>query len=204
MAFTAANVLESARRILQDTGVNGRWTDANLLLWYNEGQIKIVTLVPTSLAVYAAHTLVAGAEQDIGSTYYTLIDVTHNAIGGVRGTLVTRADEATIDIEDPTWRAGAGAATVYHWMQREGEDKTFRVYPPRSVAASTAQVMIRACLYPTVAVAATTSQFPDEYRQILVDYVVYRAFLEDQPNETNHAAAARHFQIFADQLGMYK
>jgi hypothetical protein len=77
------------------------------------------------------------------------------------------------------------------------------VYPPQP-AGTTRSVLIAACPYPaTITATGNTSEFGDEYRQVFVDYVLYRAFSEDHANENNDAAAAKHYQLFNEQLTKY-
>jgi hypothetical protein len=81
---------------------------------------------------------------------------------------------------------------------------TFRVFPPLSDGTSRA-VEVVAASYPTVITTGTDElDFSTEYRQVLADYIAYRCFSEDHANENNDAAAAKHFQLFNEQLEKYK
>lgn len=200
----ASEVLSDARRLLQDIS-SDRWTDAMLLTWLNEGQLKIISIAPSSNSEYMFFGLNHGVKQTVPTVAYALIDVAYNMTGSSdRGSAITKADEELLKLEDPDWATSTPSTTVVHWMQRPTETRTFSVYPPQPDGTA-AVVELQVCLYPTVAVDGDTElDFSDEFQQVLVDYIVYRAYSEDRALEADDAAAAKHFQLFVEQLELLK
>lgn len=207
MTITAGNVLTNARYILQDTG-SDRYTDANLLAWLNEGQKDIIVANPSSLATRIIHTLIGGHDQAIENTYFALLNIPYNlqtASAGDYGAAVTKVSESTLRMENPNWAAESNEdSTVIHWMHEpvDLKDKSFRVYPPQP-DGTTQSVEAVVCPYPTAASATTDElDFNDEYQQPLTDYVLYRAYSQEEPQEGGMSSqlAAKHYQLYTEQI----
>lgn len=201
--FSANDVLTDARRLLVDSD-GDRWSDPDLIAWLNEGQRKILTIDPTVLSARYSHTLSQGVRQELDEAdYMFLLDVPFNLNNsGERGAAILVTDEKTMSLEDPNWATSTAQSTVLHWMPDSSNKKQlgFYVWPPQP-DGETNTVEIEVTVQPTPATTGSGDlDFPIEYKQALVDYVVFRAFKQDMANETDDKEAANHFQLFVDHV----
>lgn len=176
----ASSVIAKAQIILQDVaGV--RWpSDTELLGWLNDGQREVAVFKPNAYVKHSATQLAPGTRQAVPADCISLVDVVRNM--GTNGTTPGRAIRVSyrevMDAQVPNWHAATPRAEVRHFMYSALDPKVFWVYPPQP---DTAPGFVE-IVYGAVPVTATFSgpiQIDDIYQNVLVDYILYRAFSKD-------------------------
>lgn len=196
--ITGQAIVDRARRILQDTTAGGtRWLDAEMLDWINDAQREIVLLKPNSYSAVQDLNLVLGTKQTLPAEGLLLLTVVRN----VGGKAVRRVDRNILDSENPDWHTAAGDAIVEHYIFDEDAPETFWVYPPQPV--STGSVEIIYSRSPTsLANLATAITLNDIYMNVILDYILYRAYSKDTDYAGNQTRAANHYNGFNNSLGV--
>lgn len=186
----ASSVIERAQTILQDTtGV--RWpADSELLGWLNDGQREIVLLKPNAYVKHSAHRLVAGAKQALPDDGVQMIDVVCNLgiAGSMPGRAVRIVERSVLDAQVPNWYASAPAAEVKHYCYSPLDPKTFYVYPPQPVVNQGFVELVYGA-NPADATLTGAITLDDIYQNVLVDYVLYRAFSKESEAGDNQRAS---------------
>ena len=194
--------LDRASRLLQDTG-NIRYSNAELLKFFNDAQREVVLHRPDANTVNSNFTCAAGSKQTLSSSDLRLVDVVRN----VSGRVVTQVDRALLDNTLPDWHNSVADATkkIEHFMYDSGDPKHFYVYP---AALNTFQLEIVTSRAPSdIAVSDFTTDtqtigLDDIYANAILDYVLYRAYQKDSEFAGSAAQAQMHFQSFANSLGI--
>ena len=196
--ITGQEIVDRARRILQDTTSGGtRWRDAELLDWINDAQREIVLLKPNSYSSVEDHTLVQGTKQDLPATGLLLLTVVRNT----GGRAVRRVDRNILDSENPDWHNATESNTVEHYVFDEDSPTTFWVYPPQT--ATPGQVEIIYSRAPAeLASLANVISLNDIYANVILDYILYRAYSKDTDYAGNQQRAANHYNGFNNSLGV--
>jgi len=200
--YLASALITDCRYVLQDPS-GTRWTDAELLLWLNIGQLAIAMGKPDASYTIANIQLAAGTKQSLPSGGLVLMNVVRSM--GTNGTTAGRAlkpmSREMMDTLDPDWHAAAASATPKVFIYDSRNPKAFYVYPPQP---STGSVYVEAAysVAPTfVAAVGNAITIDDIYRGILVDYMLFRAFSKD--DEVGDASkAAFHLQQFSSAMGL--
>src|SRR5690554_214108 len=96
MAVTVAEIVNNAKRIMQEVNPDGsvadegvRWKNDEFGGWLNEFYQAAVGLKPDASTVNEEVTLVAGTKQGIPATGLRLLDVIRNTTGKMTGISVT-------------------------------------------------------------------------------------------------------------------
>lgn len=204
MALTAQSLIHRAVDILQDT-TSVRWPVEELVRYLNDGQREIVLYRPDATIKNATHTCVAGAKQSIPSDGSKLIDIIRNSSGAA----VRIVPRQILDAQIPSWYTLTGTDTAVHFMYDPRDPKVFYVYPPATVLTS---LELTYSAYPTdIAEPAAGSVYtdvsgnidvPDIYGNVLIDYVLYRAYSKDSEYAGNAQRAVAHYQSFASALNI--
>lgn len=200
--YLASALISDCRYILQDPNAV-RWTDAELLLWLNVGQIAIAIGKPDASYTLGNIQLVAGTKQSLPAAGIVLIDITRSmgTSGSTAGRAVRPMSKEMLDALDPDWHSATANATPRFYIYDSRTPKVFYVYPPQP---GTGMVYVEAAYSVVPAFVAAVSNaitLDDAYRPMLVDYMLYRAFSKD--DETgNTSKAAFHIQAFANSMGL--
>ncbi len=193
MATTAQQVIDLAQIVLVDATA-AHWPETELLEWVNAGVRAVVAVRADASNVTDDLTLVAGTKQTLPAGARALLDITRNT----GGRAVRQTKMALLDAQRPTWHTDtAGPTRNYCYDPRT--PRIFYVYPP---AVADAQVEAK---YDAVPVAVTAGQnlpIGDEYVNVVLDYVLYRAFSKDAEVAGTGALADRHKQAFDAGLGV--
>lgn len=185
----ASAVIDGAVELLQDDG-NVRWPRAGLLAWLNDGQLQIVVVRPDAKNTTADLSLVAGTLQRIPAAGLRLMDITRN-VGGRGITLVTRQELNDLNV---SWYTATGKTIIKHYAFDERFPKEFHTFPP---AAAGASVEARYSVVPVACASESASiDLDDTYKNALIDYICYRAFLKDSEAPTSQARSAGFMQAF--------
>lgn len=205
MAFTAADVMVRAQRILQDDGAV-RWTARELRDWLNEAQRAIVMAKPNAISGTVSLSLSSGTRQSLPAQYTVLSRVVRNAGAGGKA-IRTLARREILDAEIPGWHDTTvlpfNASVVYVW-QDAMSPREFYVAPGNTGSGTVEAIVGK---YPTdipipssgagleVTAYTTVSGFEDIYQGVLLDFVLYRAFSKDEESPNASARADKHLNL---------
>lgn len=208
MTVAAQAIIRRCVETLQD-GTSVRWPVNELVRYLNDGQREVVLYRPDAMVTNGTITCVAGTKQSIPGTGSKLIEVIRNAYASGTKKAVRLINREILDAQTPGWHALTGVNDVLHYMYDPRDPKTFYVYPP---ATTNAQLDIVYSAYPTdisepadgslyTAVSGNIS-LPDIYGNVLIDYIMYRAYTKDSEYAGNAQRAQAHYAAFANALGI--
>lgn len=201
MALTAQDVMTRAGDIIQDA-TNVRWPVPELLRYLNDARREIAIVRPDLYSATSVVSLAAGTKQALPTDGSRFLDATRNmaADGATPGRAVRIVEREVLDAQLPDWHMQTPAAAVQHFMFDERAPKVFYVYPP--VAAGTKLEIVYSRTPTEISVTSTPLTDEDIYASAIVDYVCYRAFSKDAEYAGNLDRATRHYQQFANALGI--
>lgn len=197
----ARAVIEKAQIILQDTtGV--RWpSDTELLGWLNDGQREVMVFKPNTNVKNIAIKLATGTKQSLPSDGVQLIDVVRNmgTDGQTPGRAIRIALREILDAQVPNWHSSTAAAEAKHYMYSVLDPKNFYVYPPQP---SSGQGYVELVYGATPADATINGAITldDIYHNVLVDYILYRAYSKDTEYAADQNRAAAHQNAYIASL----
>jgi hypothetical protein len=208
MALTAQSIIRRAVETLQDT-TSVRWPVNELVRYLNDGQREVVLYRPDSMVTNSTITCVAGTKQSLPANGAKLIEVIRNAAATSDKKAVRMINREILDAQTSGWHNITGSVNILHFMYDPRDPKVFYVYPPATVLA---QLDIVYSAYPTditepadgalyTAVSGNIS-LPDIYGNVLLDYILYRAYTKDSAYAGNAARAQAHYAAFANALGI--
>lgn len=191
----AQYVLQRVQDILQDTtGV--RWPDTELLRYLNDAQHEVVLHKPDASSDNITMPLVSGTRQRLPPGALRLLDVVRN----VAGPAVTLLGRGVLDAQRRNWHTQTPTSTIEHYLYDPRDPKTFYVYPP---ATATARLEVIVSTAPQVITNVNGDVWLDDiYINVLIDYVLYRAYSKDADFAANLDRALTHYQAFATALGI--
>lgn len=202
-ATTLQNLIDRFAFIAQDPS-NIRWTVPELTDWANDAQREVVLFKPDACTKNESVALVAGTKQSIPAAGVRFIDMRRNmgANGSTPGRVIRQVAMSILDAEHPDWHSMTASAAVQHFAFDIRDPKTFYVYPPQPATGMGYVEIIYSQL--PAALAATTDSIgiDDIYANILVDYMLYRAYSKDTDYAGNVQRATAHYQAFATALGV--
>lgn len=209
----AKETLARARTILQDE-TSVRWPLAELCDWLNDGLREIAALKSSAFARTDDLILVEGVKQSLPAGVARLLRPIANApfVGSDRMPRmpVTVTDQALLDAVTPDWHSERRKAQqVRHVMFDEASPRTFYVYPSNNgtgrlrAVVSAVPPQVAASGAPTL-INSYSAEVPieDTYANLLLDYILYRAFSKDSQYAGAIQRAAAHFQQFASGMGV--
>lgn len=209
MAVTAAEIMTRASRILNDAAAT-RWTPQEMLLWINDGQRAVVVNKPSANTATTAISLSAGVEQAIPATAHQLVRILRNTSGGA----IRMVDRDIMDQHVPGWADTSvwpAQAEVEHAIFDLANPTTFDVFPANDGNGSVDAVL---SVLPgdiaepgtnpdQIASYTTDITLGDDWREALVDYVLYRAFSKDAEYPAAAQRAMAYYQGFAAAVGLH-
>lgn len=198
--ITAQSVVNKVQVILQDTtGV--RWPDSELLDWLNDGQREIVLYKPNAFIKNLAVRMAGGTKQSLPADGVQLIDVVRNM--GTNGTTPGRAVRITmrevLDSQLPDWHSETPNSVVKHYVYSLLDPKNFYVYPPQP-AAGQGYIELVYGASPADTTLVGTITLDDIYQNVLVDYILYRAYSKDTEYAADQNRAAAHQNAYIAAL----
>ena len=195
--ISAQNIVDRARHILQDTTSGGtRWLDAELLKWLNDAQREIVLLKPNAYSSVENISLNSGSKQEITATGLLLLSIIRNT----NGMAVRRVDRGILDSENPNWHNDSSSSTVEHYVFDEDAPRHFWVYPPNSGGGTVECIISKAP--EDVPGLGNSITLNDIYANVILDFILYRAYSKDTDYAGNSQRAATHYQAFNNSLGV--
>lgn len=191
----ASDIISSVRVVLND-GAGVYWTDSEMLGWVNDAQLVVAVVRPDSVSDTADVTLVAGSKQSLPTDGIRLLDIVRNT-GGRAVRLIERE---TLDLFDPSWHTGTASSTVKHYVYDNRVPMTFYVYPPATAGSSVEMTYSK---MPTPATSASSAlTIPEIYKDIMVNYVLFRAYSKDAEHAANAGLASTYLQILNSLTGV--
>ena len=188
--ITAQEIINKVQIVLQDTtGI--RWPDTTELLgWLNDGQREVLVFKPNANVVNTSIQLASGTKQSLPADGIQLIDVPRNmgSDGATPGKAIRIAMREILDAQSPDWHTETPSATTKHYMYTPLDPKHFYVYPPSNGAGQVE--LIYAAVPAKVATIANMISLDDIYSNVLVDYILYRAYSKDSDYAANPQRAA--------------
>jgi len=204
MALLAQSIVQRVVGTLQDT-TSVRWPVAELVRYLNDGQREVILYRPDATIKNVSHTCVAGPKQSLPVDGAKLVDIVRNTSGGA----IRQVPREIIDAQTPNWYSLTGADNVVHFMYDPRDARVFYVYPP---ATTNTSIEMSYSAYPTdVAEPAEGADYtdvvgnldvPDIYGNVIIDYMLYRAYTKDSEYAGNSQRAMAHYQAFANALGI--
>ena len=213
MAITAASTIRRATDLIMDS-TSVRWAANELVRFLNDGQRELAIARPDATSKTATVTLAAGTRQNLDAMALVpapskLIEITRNTAAASAKKAVRLVPRQLLDAQTPGWHGLAGTVDIAHYMFDAREPKTFYVYPP---AVATAQLeVVYSSLPVDVAEPADGALFsavagnlgvPDIYGNVILDYILYRAYSKDSDFAGNAARAASHYAAFLASLDL--
>ncbi len=203
------DIMSRVKTILQDT-TSVRWPLPELQGWLNDAYRETANLKPDCNTQTGTYTCTAGARQVLTSGFAgatRLIEVTRNvaatsSMGAVR--LVSRR---MLDDQRRNWYAETPSVNIEHFMFDPRVPKEFMVYPP---ATTLAQLEVVYAAVPTAHALSESAlgdpdtaeviRLDDSYANILIDYILYRAYSKDAEYAANANRAVAHFNAYKEAL----
>jgi len=208
MSFTTADLMRKASTILND-GTAVRWTLTELLDWINAGLVEIAILKPTATSTTLSVSLASGTKQAVPAGYHQILRVIANTTSGKA---IGAAQRENIDIQIPGWHANTKLpfTTDAAYFINEGDDQgTFYVVPGND---GTGSIEVVASAIPAAIprpsdpldISEYTAVVPvgDIYQNVMLDYILYRAFSKDIAVAGAANRAVSHYQQFTSALGV--
>ena len=201
MTIKVVDILGRASVILQDTAAT-RFTNANLLKFFNDGQREVVLHRPDAHVSNSTHACVNGSKQTIPAGGHRLINVHRNT----NGRAITQVERKMLDENLPTWHdSTAGTNGIEHFIYDSTDPKNFYVYP-KAVSGTHSIEIVYSVIPSDISISnfatdTTVMGIDTAYANCLLDYVLYRAYQIDS-DEGNLARAQMHNGAFAQSLGI--
>ena len=202
--ITGQSIADNAAGLIHDTAKT-RWTDADYLIWLNDGQRQAVLLDPSIFVTHSSFLLTPDkTEQQLPADNVELMDINYNlgADGLTIGRAIQIASKQDLNLTVPTWHTDAADPTngVVNYMYDPQDRDHFYVYPKAPATPWYVEIVYSAT--PTALPNLTTAiTIKDIYANALLDYLLYRAYMRDDVYGEVHPAAQVHLQQFALQLG---
>jgi hypothetical protein len=206
----ASDITSRARILLNDIDAT-RWIDSELFKWINDAQRLVSMMRPDASIATFVMTLIAGTRQTIPSGGFRLLDIIRNVttvtgttpldqVVTVPGRSVRIVDREVLDTQDPFWHTATGSAEIKHFIYDNRSPTLFYVYPP---ATTSAKLEVVYSVAPTdVTAAGNTLSISDIYLDIILNYVLYRAYSKDAEYASNAQLANSYLSIVNTMLGI--
>ncbi|MCP4090334.1 MAG: hypothetical protein GY746_11135 [Gammaproteobacteria bacterium] len=216
MATLASVIIDKVRSTLQDITPGGmRYKDDELLGWLNSAQTEIAFHKPEATSKNMAIPLAAGTLQYLpqgGIQFLKLDRNENNASGTAPGRAIRVSRSIELDTATPDWHTQPGSDTIFHYVFNEDNPDRFYVYPPSDssgtfggLEVNGANRWVRAVfsVAPTPVAAVTDYiDVPDVFANIIMDYILFRAYGKDATFAGNPQRSTGHYQMFATALGV--
>jgi hypothetical protein len=201
VTIKVVDILSRASVLLQDTAAT-RFTNANLLKFFNDGQREVVVHRPDAYVANGTFACATGSKQTIPSGGHRLVNVHRNT----GGRAVTQVERKMLDENLPTWHDETASTNgIEHFIYDSTDPKNFYVYP-KAVSGTHSLEIVYSVIPGDISISnfatnTTVVSIDTGYANCLLDYVLYRAYQIDS-DEGNISRAQMHYGAFAQSLGM--
>lgn len=215
MPVQAKDVLDRAQKLIQDqTGI--RWPLSELAGWLNDGAREVSIHKPSAVAGSVVLPLIAGTRQTIPAGGLQLMRVIRNLKTGStdsdrQGARAVRVVERDVlDTQAPDWHDDGSvpfSTVAKHFIFDAQDPKAFYVYPGND-GTGIVEALVSQAPEPISETGAELDDFavglpvPDVYANVLLDYVLYRAYSKDASFAENLTRADAHYNAFSTSLGI--
>ena len=199
----AKTIIDKASMMLADASQT-YWQKSELLGWLNDGQLEVATIVPNSNTSTVSKILIAGVKQTVPIDSIRIIEFVKNMglTGSVPGQAIRQVERKIMDRYTPNWVTDTAANVVIHAMyDAEDNNGVFYVWPPQPATPSYIEI-----IYSQIPVTiadinvGTKITIADYYQNVLLNYVLYRAFARDSEGSGQFEKSQGHYKMFADAL----
>ena len=202
---TGQEIADNVAGLMNDTD-RVRWTDADYLVWLNEGHREAVMIKNDSYITNASVLLTPSAtRQDLPADGMMLIDVTRNmgADGNTPGKALRVGSKESLDAQLPNWHNDPADAVngIGNYMYDPRDPYRYYVYP-QAPATDWYVELVYAAVPPALTSLSETIYLRDVYANALIDYLIYRANSRDEVDGQPHPAAMLHYQKFSGAFGL--
>jgi len=205
------DLVARAQTILQDTTAT-RWPVLELQNWLNDAYREIVNIRPDVNTQTGTYTCTVGTRQVLTSGFANatrLVEVTRNVASSSDKRAIRLIDRRVLDDQRRGWHAETGTVNIEHYMFDPRLPKEFLVYPPATTSAQlevvyasvpAAHALSEAQL--TNPATVTPINIDDNYANVMLDYMLYRAYTKDAEYAANAQRATGHYQAMQASLGV--
>lgn len=199
----ASEIIGRASTILLDA-TNTRWSQPELLDWLNVGQRAIVQIRPDASAVTQAVQLAAGTKQTIPAGAVRIMRVRRNmgANGTTPGRAIRSVEFEVLDAQNPGWHTDDAAQVVRHVLFDPADPRVFYVWPPQPTDTPHQVEAVLSMVPDEVEDTDDPITLDDIYTDVLLDYILMRAYQKDSAYGENSRKAALFGQSFLTALGV--
>ena len=197
MTTALIDIFNQVKTELQDPGAI-RWSDPELLAYYNEALIVTVTERPDTNANTSTFSPVAGAKQTLPTGALGFIDIDCNSTGKKKN--ITRVAKEQLDAVEPGWQGATSKAEVIHFCYDKLTPREFLLYPP---ATTEARIELVTGDYPALASTVSGSlPIQDWAAPAVKSYMKFKAWSKDAEYAGNAALAKAHLDLYQSLLGI--
>lgn len=217
MTVNAKALLDRARRVIQDE-TNVRWPLPELRLWLNDALREIGLVKPTAYSTSAVITLSQGTLQRLPDAYTSVMRIVRNLKSTTDsprqgGAAIRTVDRETLDAQSPNWHDGTKLKyqkTVRNAAFESADPRAFYVYPGNDGTGVVEAIVSK---IPTAVPAPGSGvddinnydvniDIHDIYSNVLLDYILFRAYSKDAQYAGSAQRAAAHYALFSNALGV--
>ncbi|WP_299671668.1 DUF6682 family protein [uncultured Roseobacter sp.] len=218
-AIRLSDILVPASKTLMDTD-HVRFPLADLCEYVDAGLREIALHKPNEIQISAELVLIPGAHQTLSNDHAQALRFIRNLAtltteGGparVGAGAITTISRQVLDAFNPDWSDSdvvPRAAKVKHVIYDPASPRTYMVYPPNDgtgLIEADIVPILRDCELTDGETTAAGQAFrvncPEIMTQTLVNYVIYRAYEIDDEVQSSAMKAMKHYQMFAQSLGL--
>ena len=190
-----------------------RWLDAELVVWINDAQKIVAMMRPDASVTIGLATLVVGTKQTLPSGGLRLLDVIRNigSDGITAGRAIRIVDREVMDSTNELWHSATTVATIKNYVYDNRSPTVFYVSPPAIAgtkievmySTSPAEIVYDATSGGTITSSlATVLAISDIYLDVIVNFVLFRAYSKDAEYAANATLANAYLSIVNTMLGI--
>ncbi len=207
MTVYADDIIGDAIITLNDDGF-GKWDEVDLFSHVSEGQQVTVLVKPDAYVLNSAVKLEAGVLQTVSGIQLIRIPYNMGTDGATIGAPIEIVDMDKFSRMNPSWTTETVAATVEKVMFDPDDPTKFYVFPPQPASNQGYVQQVRGACPDSLEALGEDPYYHvpivlgDQYRPVLVNYVIFKAYDKDAA-VTQYAAqrSIHHFNLFVNALG---
>jgi hypothetical protein len=217
MTINASDVIDRARRILLDES-DVRWPLSEMRLWFNDALKEIALVKPTAISVSAVIDLAPGTYQTVPENMISVMRVVRNLKSSQEsprqgGRAVQVVDFDVMNAQFPNWHdedSIPAVKNVINVVFDQANPRSFYVFPPNDGTGFVEAIVAKVpdgIPEPTsnlddIESYAADIEIADIYSNVIVDYVLYRAYSKDASFAGSAQRAVAHYAQFSNALGV--
>lgn len=205
MKGNVQNIILQAQIALQDAE-GTRWPAEELVAHLSDGERAIAHAMPGETALTVTHTCTEGARQVLPDDAMALIEVIRNTERPANS--VSKVSQEALEASVRGWQGMRPSRRVAHYMHTPSEPRVFLLYPPPidgltvELTYSQYPADLPTPTGPTAADVSGNTSLEARWDQVLLDYVLYKAWLKDSEGAANAQKAGGYLSTFTAALGL--